>query len=62
MRLWLNLDFCGMTIWTANRLPWSANKLIMDGIKLRLKLEVDGTNMIKLSNITSDKLCDETKQ
>ena len=34
----------------------------MDGIKLRLKLEVDGTNMIKLSNITSDKLHDETKQ
>ena len=34
----------------------------MDGIKLRLKLEVDGTNMIKLSHITSDMLRDETKR
>ena len=33
----------------------TANELIMDGIKLRLSLEVDGTNVVKLSNI--QKIC-----
>ena len=34
----------------------------MDGIQLRLKLEVDGTNVIKLNNILSDMISDETKR
>ena len=33
----------------------------MDGIQLRLNLEVDGTNVIKLNNILSDMISDETK-
>ena len=36
----------------------TANKLIMADIKLRLRLEVDRTNVIKLS----DMLSDETKR
>ena len=34
----------------------------MDGIQLRLNLEVDGTNVIKLNNILSDMISDETKR